>query len=89
MVAGTGSDGPTPRESLERLIAHRLRRERSVRSAVRGAAADIDAVLDAAYEKDLTGVRDLARATVLAHVEKLAVEGSVTWDPAHGRVGRS
>lgn len=81
--------GPTPRGSLERLIAHRLRREGAVLVAIQDGATDIDAVLDAAYEKDLTGVRDLARATVLAHVEKLAVEGKVGWEPEHGRIGRA
>ena len=77
---------PTPRECLEHLIAHRLDRERSVLAAVRGGAADLDAVLDAAYDKDLSGVRDLARATVRAHLEKLAVEGRVAWNPETGRV---
>lgn len=85
-VMARAGDAPTPRESLERLIAHRLRRERSVLAAIRGGATDIDAVVDAAYEKDISGVRDLARATVRAHVEKLAVEGEVGWEPEHGRV---
>ncbi|WP_053949143.1 MBL fold metallo-hydrolase [Halolamina sediminis] len=77
---------PTPRETLERLIAHRLDRERAVLDAVRGGATDLGSVVDAAYEKDISGVRDLARATVRAHVEKLAVEGAVRWHPETGRV---
>jgi ribonuclease/clavin/mitogillin len=81
------NDDPTPRETLERLIAHRLDREQSVLAAVREGATDLDAVVDGAYDKDLSGVRDLARATVQAHVEKLAVEGSVDWDPEMKRVG--
>ena len=84
-----GGSGPTARESLERLIAHRLRRERAVLAAIQDGATDVDAVLDAAYDKDLSGVRDLARATVIAHVEKLAVEGKVGWEPEHGRIGRA
>jgi glyoxylase-like metal-dependent hydrolase (beta-lactamase superfamily II) len=75
--------GPTiddPRATCERLIGHRLRRERRVREAVRGGARTVEEILDAAYEKDLSGVTDLARATVVAHLEKLAVEGAVTWD---------
>ncbi|WP_435119220.1 MBL fold metallo-hydrolase [Halolamina sp. C58] len=79
-------DDPTPRASLERLIRHRLDREASVLAAVRDGATDLDSVVDAAYEKELSGVRDLARATVQAHVEKLAVEGRVTWRPETGRV---
>ncbi|MBX0321908.1 MBL fold metallo-hydrolase [Halomicroarcula sp. F13] len=78
--------GPTitdPREACSRLLRHRLDRERRVREAVESDATTVDEVLDRAYEKDLTGVRDLARATVVAHLEKLAVEGAVRWD---GRV---
>ncbi|MFY4812172.1 MBL fold metallo-hydrolase [Haloarcula sp. AONF1] len=77
------SHGPNikrPRETCVRLINHRLERERRVRRAVDEGADTLDEVLDAAYEKDLTGVRDLARGTVLAHLEKLAVEGTISWD---------
>ncbi|MFC6787718.1 MBL fold metallo-hydrolase [Halobaculum halobium] len=69
-----------------RLIRHRLDRERTVLAAVRSGATGLDEVLDRAYEKDLTGVRDLARSTVRAHVEKLAREGRVQWDPAEASV---
>lgn len=79
-------EGVEPRDALERLIRHRLDREASVLEAVQNGATDIDSVVDAAYAKDLAGVRDLARATVQAHVEKLAVEGRVEWDPDSGRV---
>lgn len=79
----SANDGPpTPREVLARLISHRMGREARVLAAVRAGADDLESVLDAAYEKDLTGVRDLARATVAAHLEKLAVEGRVRWNPA-------
>ena len=79
-------ESPAPRETLERLIRHRLDREQSVLAAVQNGATDLDSVVDAAYEKDVSSVRDLARATVQAHVEKLAVEGAVTWEPETGRV---
>jgi len=75
--------GPTvsdPRATCGRLLDHRYRREERVRAAVAAGAATPDDVLDRAYEKDLTGVRDLALATVVAHLEKLAVEGAVRWD---------
>ncbi|MFB6139846.1 MAG: MBL fold metallo-hydrolase [Halosimplex sp.] len=68
-----------------RLIAHRLDRERRVREAVAGGAETVPAITDAAYEKDLSGVRDLAEATVRAHLEKLAVEGRVRWDGERAR----
>ena len=68
------------RETAARLLAHRRDRERRVREAVESGAETVAGVTDAAYEKDLSGVRDLAEATVRAHLEKLAVEGSVRWD---------
>ncbi|WP_276272302.1 MBL fold metallo-hydrolase [Haloarcula litorea] len=80
--------GPTIDESqavCARLLAHRLNRERRVAAAVADGARSPDDVLDAAYEKDLTGVRDLARATVVAHLEKLAVEGRVRWNGRQAR----
>ena len=75
--------GPTisdPRAVCERLLTHRLDRERRVLRAVESGAETLAELLDRAYEKDLGGVRDLARATVAAHLEKLAVEGRVRWD---------
>ncbi|WP_254762911.1 MBL fold metallo-hydrolase [Natrinema marinum] len=77
---GHGPEIDAPREALERLLAHRDEREERVVAAVRDGAETLDGVLDAAYKKDLSGVRDLARATVVAHLEKLAVEGRVAWD---------
>jgi glyoxylase-like metal-dependent hydrolase (beta-lactamase superfamily II) len=75
--------GPTiedPRGTCERLIDHRREREERVVRAVQGGAETVPEITDAAYEKDLTGVRDLAEATVRAHVEKLRVEGRLAWD---------
>lgn len=69
-----------PDATLARLIDHRLDRERTVRRAVAEGARTVDEILDGAYDKDLTGVRDLARATVRAHLHKLAVEGDLDFD---------
>ncbi|NKE36877.1 MBL fold metallo-hydrolase [Natronococcus sp. JC468] len=80
LYPGHGPVIETPRETLERLIAHRNRRERRIREAVEDGASALPEILEAAYEKDLSGVRDLARATVRAHLEKLAVEGRIEWD---------
>jgi glyoxylase-like metal-dependent hydrolase (beta-lactamase superfamily II) len=77
------SHGPvieTPRQTCERLIEHRLRRERRILAAVRDGNRTVDEILDAVYEKDLTGVRDLAEATARAHLEKLDHESRVRWD---------
>lgn len=81
--------GPTidrPRETCRRLLAHRRDRERSILAAIEAGARDLDAVVAGAYDKDISGVRDLARATVIAHVEKLAHEGRVSWNPNAERV---
>jgi ribonuclease/clavin/mitogillin len=79
------SHGPViadPRETCARLIAHRRDREERVREAVEGGARTVGEITTVAYEKDLSGVRDMAEATVVAHLEKLAVEGQVRWDGA-------
>ena len=83
---GHGPDIEDPRGVLDRLLRHRRDRERRVLAAVEGGARDPDAALDAAYDGDLSGVREMARATVVAHVEKLAVEGRVQWDPDRERL---
>ncbi len=85
LYPGHGPAVDRPRETIERLIHHRLERERRVLAAVEAGVRTVDEVLEAAYEKDLTGVRDLARATVVAHLEKLAVEGSLWTDGEHVR----
>ncbi len=86
LYPGHGPVIDAPRETLERLLAHRLDRERRVLAAVEAGATTLDGILDRAYDTDLTGVADLARATVRAHLEKLAVEGSVEWDGDRARV---
>jgi glyoxylase-like metal-dependent hydrolase (beta-lactamase superfamily II) len=79
--------GPTiddPRETCERLVTHRLDRERAVLAAVHDGADTVPAITDHAYEKDVSDVRDLAEATVHAHVQKLVHEGRVRW--TNGRI---
>ena len=53
-------------------------------AAVRDGADTVPAITDRAYEKDVSDVRDLAEATVHAHVQKLAHERRVRW--VDGRV---
>lgn len=77
---GHGPEIDDPRATLERLLSHRAEREARVLEAVAAGAETLDEILDGAYDKDLTGVRDLARATVAAHLEKLDVESRVAWD---------
>jgi glyoxylase-like metal-dependent hydrolase (beta-lactamase superfamily II) len=87
LYPGHGPVVADPEATIRRLYAHRLDRERRIEAAVRAGAASVDAVLDAAYDRDLAGVRDLAAGTVRAHLDKLAVEGRVWIDPETGRVG--
>lgn len=77
LCPGHGPEISDPRATLARLVRHRTDRERRVEAAVESGATDVEEVLEAAYEKDLAGVEDLARATVRAHLEKLAREGRV------------
>ncbi|MFB6108819.1 MAG: MBL fold metallo-hydrolase [Haloplanus sp.] len=86
LLPGHGPEIADPQATLDRLLAHRRDRERRILAAVEAGARTVDDALDAAYEKDLGGVRALARATVVAHVEKLAVEGRVRYDRASGAV---
>ncbi|SMP27261.1 MBL fold metallo-hydrolase [Halobellus salinus] len=86
LLPGHGPIIDDPQATCRRLIAHRLDRERRVVAAVREGAADIDAVVNAAYDKDLSGFEDLARATAVAHLEKLDVEGRVAFNPETGAV---
>lgn len=85
LYPGHGPVVDDPEATCDRLIGHRLDRETRVRTAVDEGHETPDALLEAAYEKDLSGVRDLARATVVAHLEKLAVEGQVRWDGRRAR----
>jgi len=79
---GHGPAVGAPTRRLRDLYAHRRDRERRVLAAVESGASTVDAILDRAYEKDLSGVRDLAGQTVRAHLDKLLVEGRVAWDGA-------
>jgi glyoxylase-like metal-dependent hydrolase (beta-lactamase superfamily II) len=66
-----------PDGAIRRLLAHRRERDGQVLAAVEAGAADLDAVVAAAYDADLTGVRDLARGTARAHLERLARAGRI------------
>jgi len=82
---GHGPAIEAPRDEIERLIRHRLDREAKILSAVRDGETRLDGILDAAYDRDLSGVRDLARSTTAAHLEKLAAESKVEWDGDRAR----
>lgn len=79
LYPGHGDPIDEPRTTLKRLIDHRLDREARVLAAVRDGRKTVAAITDAAYEKDVSQVRDLAEATVRAHLQKLACEGRIDW----------
>jgi glyoxylase-like metal-dependent hydrolase (beta-lactamase superfamily II) len=85
LFPGHGEPIESPAERLDWLIDHRLERERRVRRAVESGNRTPEAIVEDAYEKDLSGVRELAAATVEAHLEKLADEGRVEWDGERAR----
>ncbi|NHN57882.1 MULTISPECIES: MBL fold metallo-hydrolase [Halorussus] len=85
LLPGHGPAIDDPRSAVERLLRHRLDREAAVLAAVRDGARSLDEVVDAAYDKDVSEVRDLARSTTAAHLEKLAVEDKVEWDGERAR----
>lgn len=74
-----------PAATLKRLIDHRVERERRVLEAVDAGAETVAEILEAAYDKDLTGVRDLAALAVEAHLEKLAEDDHVDWNGDRAR----
>ena len=76
-----------PEAKLDAYIEHRLERERWILEAIDGGARTRDEVLDRAWrDVDLDAapfLRDAARATLQAHLQKLEAEGRV--DPAMWR----
>ncbi|TYT61442.1 MBL fold metallo-hydrolase [Natrialba swarupiae] len=85
LFPGHGPVVDAPRETLERLLEHRARRERRVLAAVDSGAQTLEEILGTAYEKDLSGVYDLAEATVVCHLETLDAEGRLAWDGKRAR----
>lgn len=75
---GHGSSIDEPDATIRRLIRHRLQREQKILNAVTDTGVqELSAVVESAYEKDLSGVADLARATTAAHLAKLARAGRI------------
>lgn len=86
LYPGHGDPIDSPKTRIDWLIEHRSERERRVLRAVETGNRTVAEIREAAYEKDLKGVADLAALTVEAHVEKLASEGAVEWDGERARV---
>lgn len=80
LLPGHGPPIENPKAVLERIQNHREQRERQVLDAVERGAGRPAEIVDRIYDKDVSGVNDLAIATVVAHLEKLDVDGELTWD---------
>ena len=80
LLPGHGPPIDRPDATLEHLIEHRLERERRVRAAVHEGARTPAEVVATSYEKDLSGVEELALTTVVAHLEKLDADGDLSFD---------
>ncbi|ADJ16227.1 MBL fold metallo-hydrolase [Halalkalicoccus jeotgali] len=85
LYPGHGEVIDAPARRIDWLIEHRLERERRVLRAIEAGNHGIETIREAAYEKDLAGVEDLATLTVEAHLEKLTAEGNIEWDGERAR----
>jgi len=83
LAPGHGFLVAQPHDVLRALIAHRLRREARVATALRQRGpAHIDALLPEVYAEVPAGLHPLARRSLLAHLIKLQADGAARLDPA-------
>lgn len=80
LFPGHGPVITNPTSTIERLLEHRLAREKTILTAIREGARTPEEVVAAVYDRDLSGIRDLAVKTTIAHLEKLADDGIIGWD---------
>lgn len=91
LYPGHGPVIEQPNRRLTELLTHRRNRENQIATAVREGAETVDEIIDAAYDRELGALRDLAGQSVRAHLEKLAREGHISWDGSqatHSPTGR-
>ena len=80
LYPGHGPVIDEPVDAIDRLIDHRTQREQAIIDAMASSAEDVGEIVDRAYDKDISDVYELARKTVIAHIEKLDAEGRLRWD---------
>jgi glyoxylase-like metal-dependent hydrolase (beta-lactamase superfamily II) len=91
LVPGHGAVMPGAVEEIDRVIAHRLKRERKVVEAMRrqGPGATLDSLVPDVYDDTPVALHRLARFSLLAHLQKLGEEGLASQDGErwawHGR----
>lgn len=79
LAPGHGAVMSAPHDEIERVIAHRLKREARVVDGLAqlGGAATLDALLPVVYSDTPPRLHSLARHSLLAHLQKLLEEGRV------------
>ena len=79
LVPGHGAVMPDALAEIERVIAHRLKREAKVVDALRrqGGAVPLDSLVPDVYDDTPVALHRLARYSLLAHLQKLVEEGRV------------
>ena len=84
LFGGHGPAVATPYQKIDEYIFHRLERERNILSAVQHGATDPKQIVAKVYTDVSPKAYAMAERAVLAHLEKLRDDGSVTTDE-HGR----
>jgi glyoxylase-like metal-dependent hydrolase (beta-lactamase superfamily II) len=82
LVPGHGAVMPDALGEIDRVIAHRLKREAKVVAALRrqGPSATLESLVPDVYDDTPVALHGLARYSLLAHLQKLEEEGRVTQD---------
>ena len=82
LIPGHGAVMPDPIDEIDRVIAHRLKRESKVIGALlsAGGSASLEALVPVVYDDTPVALHGLARYSLLAHLQKLVEEGRAALD---------
>ena len=80
LLGGHGPAVATPYQKIDEYISHRLERERNILEAVRAGAVTPKEIVARVYTDVSPKAYGLAERAVLAHLEKLRDDGSVSTD---------
>ncbi|HET7201897.1 MAG TPA: MBL fold metallo-hydrolase [Steroidobacteraceae bacterium] len=85
LVPGHGAVMPDAHGEIDRVIAHRLKREAKVIEALRrqGPVATLETLVPEVYDDTPVALHGFARFSLLAHLQKLDEEGRVARDGDH------
>jgi glyoxylase-like metal-dependent hydrolase (beta-lactamase superfamily II) len=83
LAPGHGFLMPRPRQAMQQIVAHRLKREAKVLQAFDSPAAlDMDTLLARVYDDVPPQLQTMARRSLLAHLLKLRDDGRLVESPA-------